>query len=342
MKKILLLILLLPVYLWGQESESESFNYTPKISGFIKTKWEYCFDNNTNRFDVRNSRLSVGGSVNKYVDYQFQAEFSGHGQFVFLDAYANIKPWDNVVFWFGQFTVPFSENYVVSGSQNIFANRTFLAKFVNPDVRDIGTRMDYMFSVKVPFTLQVGVFNGAGINTPEWQDSPFLFGRLIYGTMDGFRASVKYYGGKQATANKIANYGFDLRYAHDKYRIEAEYVVKDSVGMDKNVSAAYVQGAYNFPVKNKGMLKYIEPTLRTDGMGYKIFENGFDISRITAGINLGLDLKPMAVEIRFNYEYFFLHKSRGVIEENKYYHNFFERPDNGLFDKFTIELLIKF
>jgi hypothetical protein len=334
----------LPILAYGQNVDTlKKQSFLPVISGLIKTKWEYCFDDHTNRFDIRNSRLAIGGALSSFIDYKLQIEYSNHGIFTFLDAYAMIKPWDNFTFWFGQFTIPFSEDYVISPTQNIFVNRTFVGKFINPSTRDIGIRADYSISTKMPLSVQVGIYNGTGINNPEWQESPFLLGRLIYGTMEGFRASIKYYGGKNTeTGKKIAHYGFDLRYVKNRYKVEAEYVLKDSLYSDIKLSGTYIQGAYSFPVNNKRLLKYIEPALRGDAMGYDVFNGGFDISRMTIGVNFGLDKKPMAVELRLNYEHFFMRKSESDIWDNSYYNIFFERSDKGMFDKISVELMIKF
>lgn len=338
-KSIVLMLVLLPYLLFGQNNDTVKVNYIPKITGLIKAKWEYCFDDHTNRFDLRHSRIGIGGTINPYINYRLQVEYSSHGEFTFLDAYATIKPWDNFTLWVGQFTVPFSEDYVISPSLNMFVNRSFVAKFINPGARDIGARVDYTISKKIPFTLQAGIYNGVGINNPEWQDSPFILGRLVYGTMDGLRASVKYYGGKDIKNNKIANYGVDFRYAKDRYNIEAEYVFRDSIDSDAVLSGAYLQGGYIFPVNKSKLVKYIQPTLRTDIMGYDAFKYGYDISRITVGVNFGLDTKLMTAELRLNYENFITRKG---INNNSNYTAYFNRHDKGMFDKFTIELFIKF
>lgn len=341
-RTLLLAVVLLPLFAWAQTTEQDKSFYQPKVSGLIKAKWEYSFEDNTNRFDIRNSRIGIGGNINKATSYRMQVEYGNHGRIDLLDAYALFMPKDNIVFWFGQFTVPFSEDYVISPSLNMFANRAFVGKFIDPNSRDIGARVDYMFSKKVPVMVQAGVYNGAGINNPQWQDSPFLLGRLIYGTMMGFRTSVKYYGGKDLNDKKIAYYGVDFRYATNKYKIEAEYAIKDSIGTSQRFSGAYLQGAYNFTVNNNNLLKYIEPTLRTDGMAYNIFDNGFDISRLTFGLNFGLDPKYMAAEIRLNYEHFFFHKSKDAIKNTPFYRGMFDREDKGLFNKLSIEFLIRF
>jgi hypothetical protein len=342
MKKNLFLLLLL---LWassveGQNDSVSAKMYAPKISGLIKTKWEYCLDDNTNRFDVRNARLKIGGKLNRFVDYGMQVDYSTHGKFSFLDGYLQLKPWNNLTLWVGQFIVRFSENYVISQYQNMFSNRSFLAKFVNPDARDIGMQLDYKITNIIPLTAHVGVYNGGGINNPQWQQSPFVLSRLVYGTMDGFRAGLKYHGGKTTAGDRIANYGFDLRYAGERYTLETEYVVKDSLNTGAYLSAAYLQGAYFFPVNSK-MLRYLAPTIRSDAMGYDFFDKGFDVGRLTVGLNTGLAANRMDAEIRFNYECF-IKRNEPRLKESLHYAAYFERTDKAMFDKFTVELLIKF
>jgi hypothetical protein len=283
--------------------------------------------------------VKAGGKLNHFVEYGVQVDYSAHGKLSFLDGYVQLKPHGNLTLWIGQFIVRFSENYVVSQYYNMFANRSFVAKFVNPDVRDIGLQLDYKIT-SVPLTAHLGVYNGAGINNPQWQKSPFALSRLVYGTMEGFRAGVKYYGGRTVAGDRIANYGADMRYADGRYAVETEYVVKDSLNTGAYLSAAYLQASCRFPVK-KRMVKYLSPTLRGDAMGYDFFEKGFAVSRLTAGFNIGLDVNYMDAELRFNYEYF-MKKNESEMRGNSYYSAYFERPDKGMFDKFTVELLIKF
>ncbi|MDR2027553.1 MAG: OprO/OprP family phosphate-selective porin, partial [Prevotellaceae bacterium] len=294
---------------------------------------------NTGRFDIRNARLKIAGKLNPLVDYGMQADYSTHGKFSFLDGYVRLKPLNGLTLWVGQFIVRFSENYVISQYQNMYSNRSFVAKFVNPDSRDLGMQLDYRIA-NIPLTAHAGVYNGSGINNPQWQQSPFVLSRLVYGTMEGFRAGVKYYGGKTAAGERIANYGFDLRYAGDRYTLETEYVIKDSLNTDVYLSAAYLQGAYFFPVHTK-TVRYLTPTVRADAMGYDLFDRGFDVSRLTLGLNIGLDAKRMSAEIRFNYEYF-IKKNESGLRDSSYYSAYFERADKGMFDKFTVEFLIKF
>lgn len=339
----LLVLALLPILSFAQQPDS-SLRYIPKVTGLVKAKWEYSFEDNKNRFDLRNSRLGIVGNINPYVSYKMQVEYSNHGKIMLLDAFGTFDVSKSFSVSFGQVTIPFSEDYVISPSLNMFANRSFIAKFINPSSRDLGVTAEYRFDKKIPITLQGGIYNGMGINNPEWQDSPHFLGRVVYGTMKGFRTSIKYYGGKDTADLKTAQYGIDFRYATDRYKIEAEWIIKDSLDVDDSqLSGAYIQGAYNFPISNGKKLKYIEPQLRGDAMGYKVFKNGFDVSRLTLGLCFGFDRKLMGAEVRLNYEKFFFRGSMDKIRENAGYSGYFDAgSDKRLFDKFTIELLIKF
>ena len=340
---VLLVLITLSLPLFAQKADS-TVSYVPKITGLVKTKWEYSFEDNQNRFDLRNSRLGFIGKVNPYVSYKMQVEYSNHGKITLLDAFGTVDLSKSFSVSFGQVVIPFSEDYVISPSLNMFANRSFVAKFINPNARDLGLSAEYRIPVKVPITVQAGVYNGMGTNNPEWQDSPFFLGRLVYGTMDGFRASIKYYGGKDTTGLKTAQYGVDFRYATNRYKIEAEWIVKDSLDInDGRLSGAYLQGAYNFPLKNGKKIKYIEPQVRGDVMGYKVFKDGFDVSRLTIGLCFGLDPKLMNAELRLNYEKLFLRGGLDGINNNVRYNAYFDAAsDKRLHDKFTVELLIKF
>lgn len=344
----LLVFIVLPLLSFAQQVDS-SFSYVPKINGLVKAKWEQAFEDNTNRFDIRSMRLGASGNISPYFSYRVQVEYSSNAKnrdIYLIDANVSFKPSGSFTFSLGQFAIPFSDDHVISPAASYYVNRPLIGKFVNAgaSMRDIGVLGQYSFGRSLPFTLQAGIFNGAGANKTDWQESPAILGRLIYGTMDGFRASVKYYTRKDTLEKRITQYGVDLRYAKKQYRVEAEFVVKDSINVDKSrLYGSYIQGAYAFPLNKSKILKYIEPNLRTDAMGFNVFDHGFDISRVTLGVNFGLLQKRMNAEVRLNYEKLFFHGSRDNIRSSARYLGYFaSAADKPLSDKFIIELFIKF
>ncbi len=343
----LIVFALLPIFSFAQEKEK--IDYTPKVSGLLKAKWEYAFEDKSGRFDIRNMRIGVGGKLSPIIDYKVQVEYSSNarGRDVYMiDAFAIARPFESFSITFGQFFVPFSDELVASPSQLAYANRPFTTEYVNIGAsgRDIGAMAQYDIKGNIPVSLIAGVFNGQGANNTDWQKHPAILGRVIYGTMDGFRASVKYYTRKDTLDRRVTQYGVDARYAKNRYRIEAELAVRDSVNVeDSRLWSSYLQGAYSFAINNNRALKYIEPNLRGDAMGYNIFDEGFDIGRITFGVNFGFVPKVLNAEVRLNYEKFFFRGTReGIRNAAEYLGYFANRTDKRLSDRFTIELLLKF
>ncbi|MDR0659916.1 MAG: OprO/OprP family phosphate-selective porin [Prevotellaceae bacterium] len=341
-------LILLPFVSLAQQADS-SFSYVPKINGLVKAKWEYAFEDNTNRFDIRSMRLGASGNISPYISYRVQVEYSSNSNkrdVYLIDAAASFTPSARFSFSLGQFSLPFSDDHVISPAANNYVNRPLIGKYVNvgASMRDIGALAQYNFIGKVPITLQAGLFNGAGANKTDWQESPAILGRVIYGEMEGFRGSVKCYTRKDTLDKRVRQYGIDFRYAKDRYRIETEFVIKDSVSVkDSRLYGSYLQGTYSFPIGNSKLLKYVEPNLRGDAMGFNVFDNGFDISRLTFGLNFGLAPKKMNAELRLNYEKLFFSGSKLGIQNDARYAGYFTGASNKpLSDRLTIELYIKF
>ena len=85
----------------------------------------------------------------------------------------------------------------------------------------------------VHYHLQKGecVYNGNGINNPQWNKSVAVGGRLEFGsTKEGFRTSAKVYNLKNADGFTDTYWGADLRYAAKDFKIEAEYMTKEMNG----------------------------------------------------------------------------------------------------------------
>ena len=344
---VITLFVFFPFLLLAQEEES--VDYKPQMIGLLKSKWEYAFEDNTSRFSVRNLRLGIRGNMSKYIDYRAQVEYSSNSRgrdIYIIDAFVSANPLESLSILAGQFFVPFSDDHDASPALLAYANRPFLTSHVTTGAsrRDIGLLAQYDIKGNVPISLITGILNGEGANNSVWQKSPAILGRLIYGTMDGFRTSVKYYTRKDSLDRRVVQYGVDLRYAKNRYMAKTELVVKDSIGVEKSrLWGGYLQGAYSFAINNSKALKYIEPNLRGDAMGYNIFDKGFDVSRITVGVNFGFVPKALDAEIRLNYEKLFF---RGSKESNRnaiqYLGSFANNSDKRLSDKFTIELLVKF
>jgi len=328
---LLLFALFLPLYLCGQENRNTNITF----DGALKTKLEICPKYGVVRFNVRNSRVGVRGDLGDYMGYRLQIEWSAEGSFAPLDMYGVLKPIKGLSFQLGQTSIPFENSYIITPAEMLFANRAFVGKYFTPGTRDIGVVMSYKYVWNdLPLEAQAGMFNGGKINNPQWTEHPSYAFRLIVGRMDGFRATAKIYHYQNVVINHLF-WGADLHYATKYFRVEAEVMDRKNISIKQHLSGGYVQGAWHYYLKKEGMFRHITPALRWDTMGYDVWNLGFDVSRITAGLHFGLSLKPFESVLRLDYEHYFVRQEAHRL--------FFEGRDLYAADhKVTLELLVKF
>jgi len=306
-----------------------------KFDGVIKTKFETSTGTGEVRFNLRNSRLGVRGDIGEYLSYRVQVEFSNEGKLSPLDFFGTLKPTKNFSFLFGQQHVPFENNYIITPAEMMFANRTFVGKFFTPGTRDIGAVIQYRFRLgNFPIETQTGMFNGGRINVPQWTEKPSYALRLIAGAMDGFRSSAKIYKYTSPQDDRFF-IGADVRYANSKLRVEAEIMNRRSNTTGLDLFGTYIQSAYTFALSEKKMFHHLTPASRWDAMGYDVWNNNFDVKRLTMGIHFGLTFIPFDSLLRIDYEQYFVRK--GLI-----FPDFDNRDAHVADNKVTVELLVRF
>jgi len=291
----------------AQETVDRPVNYLPDIDGILKTKLEYDFDNSLMRFEVRNARFGARGMINKYMSYRAEIDLSDEGKMKMLDAWVRFTPFAGLDFYMGQRKIPFSSDYMRSPADNIFANRSFIAKYINNGLRDIGFYAEYRFGSRIPLAILTGAVNGTGNNNPQWISKPNIVNRLTAGGEEGLRLIWNMYHGEALNQADLAMYGAEIRYRTEKFLIESEYIRRnwsDTTQVRKHDDGLYLHSYYNFFI-NGDMLKMITPVGRIDFMGADIIKGRTDASRMTLGINFGFEPKQFQSEIRLNYEDYF-------------------------------------
>ena len=78
------------------------------VHGTIRSKYEYQTEENEGRFEVRNARISVDGSLSPVISYKAEIDLCDEGKIKMLDAYTRFKPVRGLQFTMGQFRVPFT------------------------------------------------------------------------------------------------------------------------------------------------------------------------------------------------------------------------------------------
>lgn len=275
----------------------------------FKGRYEMDTESGESRFALRSSRVGVQGDVTKYLSYKFMMDLSDNGKSRVLDLYATIKPLKGLSFTLGQGGLPIHNSYTTGPNSIDFSNRPFIGKYIFSS-RDIGFTANYKIKQKgFPIALEAGVYNGDGINNPVWTKSLAYSGRILFGSMKGFRATAKFLSSKVDEYENTFIWGADARYENSDFKIEAEYMTKKNTSDLGNpdgevLSLAYVQSLVKLPLQSK-TFKRIEPCLRWDAAGYDISDRGLGCNRATAGVNFVFNTEVVSSLFRINYEHFF-------------------------------------
>jgi hypothetical protein len=311
MRNIFILSFLFTFYtltsLYSQDTIETRSEYIPDLDAIIKVKFEYDLDNSLMRFEVRNARFGIKGKINNYMAYKIELDLSDEGKMKMLDAYVRLTPLKNLDLYLGQRKIPFSTDYMRNPAENIFANRSFLAKYINDGMRDIGFYVDYKLNTGIPLGILIGAVNGTGNNNPQWIEKPNLVSRLVIGPEKGFRAVGNLYYGEAENKDHLALFGGELRYNNGNFLIESEYISRnwtDTLDARIHNDGIYIHSYYNL-ILNKKMVKIVSPTARWDMIGNSVFGNEIDATRLTLGINVGFEPRQFYSEVRLNYENYF-------------------------------------
>lgn len=322
---------LFTVSMSAQETDTDSYpNFT--VDGTLKNKFEYATGTDVSRFTVRNSRIGIKGNINTFSSYRAQVELSDEGKFKVLDLSGTISPVEGLSFTMGQTSIPLFNNYIVSPSEMMFANRAFLGKYFISR-RDLGINAKYKFNLgTVPANLEFGLYNGNAINDPVWKKNMSMGGRVILGNMEGLRFSAKIYDYPNNDSTHFVFYGADLRYEINNFKVETEIMKSDSrTELNNDMLSYYFQSAYRVPVKSK-FFDYFLPAARWDAIDERFDEKGFDTNRLTVGLGLGFNEEKFSSIIRLDYEWYFINNSMSIFDKN-------DQMDS---DKLTLELLFTF
>lgn len=329
----------------SEEAESASSlkswmktNFTVKLNGTVRGKFEYQPEIGKQRFQVRNSRFSLSGKVTPIVSYKAEIDLSDEGSIKMLDAYIRTNlVRESLRFTIGQMRVPFTIDAHRSPHEQFFANRSFIAKQVG-NVRDVGATLNWKFGKEVPISLAGGLFNGSGLTAQKdfWTNSlnysakaeAKLFERLC------ISASIQK---TDPAMHDILMYDGGLYYEDRFWHIEAEYLHKTyENNLFKDVDAVNAFICRDIPLKK--VFSKISVLARYDFMsdhseGKQLAPNGMltlddpQRHRVTGGLTLSLGL-PFTADIRLNYESYFYRK--GVV------------PAISEQDKLVLEFMVRF
>lgn len=329
------------VAIFGVLPLSAQVDNRPQPTGVAKVKYEADVTNGTQMFSVRNSRLGIKGNIGENVRYSVLAEVSTQGTIGLLDSYVGYR--------IGKFEIVagqqpyYTSTEVTRGATgNYFANRSFIGKFLtryydnDPEnlnvrdltARDLGVMLHYSFGKSVPFKAMLGLFNGSGMNNPQWKTGVNFAARLDVGGDQGFSGGVGGYAGKTTLDQMIIMASLGGRYRNGRLHVEMEGGLRhlDARGIDDMSVVAVAFGLYRFPIQNK-YVKSVAPLLRYDigdNVKYLSAQKNLEAvspQRITGGITVGFAEKELKAEIRLNYEHYIMNRKPQDFSNNPLFHN---------------------
>ena len=290
--------------------------FTVQLHGTVRAKFEYQPDLGKSRFEVRNARFSLSGSVTPLVNYKAEIDLSDEGVIKMLDAYARLNLLQRKLrFTIGQMRVPFTIDAHRSPHEQYFANRSFIAKQAG-NVRDVGATLGWTFGRKVPVTLEGGLFNGSGLTDQKdyWTRSFNYSAKAQVQVAERINFSVSIQKIRPDLVD-IRMYDAGAYYENRLWHVEAEYLRKNYAGdafAGVNVVDAFV--CRNVPLKGRA-IRQISILARYDYMSDhstgipdpatgRLVADDPERHRVTGGLTFSLGL-PFRADIRLNYEAYF-------------------------------------
>ena len=244
-----------------------------KVDGYVQFRYE---DDDApsgkEQFLVRRARVNVRGPASERVSYriefQLDAKEAGkaRGSKVQLrTAYADYEL-NKGSLRVGQAKVPWGYELLESVPNLWTAERALFMDRLFPDQRDIGVQWSYRSSPSAP-ELDVGIFNGTGINASDNNDRKNMMARVDFPVRDGSLALSGYVGkdGEEAAATDQDRYGVSSRFNWDETELMAEFVTGEDSGCD--VRGWYAQVGHPVCKRRPDLLfaKYDQYDEDTDG-----------------------------------------------------------------------------
>ena len=177
------------------------------LSGYLQGGFEYNEANDpTTTFYLKRARLSLTGNfLEEKMDFRLQVDMAGSPKI--CDLYYRYKPLNELNVQLGQFKLPFAmENELCGPTTFEFIEYSYLTMFLTRNAkdydgiagatgRDIGAQLYGGFIEREGYNIinyNVGVYNGAGINTKDNNSSKDFVGRIIVKPIKDLSLSASY------------------------------------------------------------------------------------------------------------------------------------------------------
>lgn len=230
------------------------------LSGYLQGGFSWDTDAGST-FYLRRARVSLSGDFAKEkFDYRLQVDMAGSPKI--CDLYVRYKPFNELNAQIGQFKLPFSlENELYGPTKFEFIEYSYLTTYLarNNDKydgiaatgRDMGFQLYGGFIKRDGYSIinyNVGLYNGAGINSKDNNKSKDFIARLIVKPIEGLSISGSYmysevvHGGNQYM--KAPRWAVGAIYDVRHWIVRSEFAQADFGGNTTN--AFYALAGYHF------------------------------------------------------------------------------------------------
>lgn len=282
----------------------------PEFHGVVRPRWELDTRSGDSRFEVRWARLSMEGNVAPRIGYFLQIDLCDQGSIKFKDAYVKVSAAKGFQIVAGQMIMPFSADPFIAPQNFLFANRSFMTKYMN-SYRKVGLKLVYEMSEALPMTFEAGVYNTGSItNHNTWSKDYAGAGRITYLLGDlKFNIGAMTLKPEQTRMNLL---DAGILYAHSNWRAAVQYTNQHYCAKGLGDTHAWcVWGDYGHDAK-LGMFNRWSIQTRFDGMTR--YWSGVEgeafnpaRNRITVGGTLTYRYKKVYADLILDYENYFFH-----------------------------------
>lgn len=280
-----LALLFLPIVAGAQDASAPqpvTASLAFKFSGYtqiVATAQDECADG----FTIRRSRFTLAAALVKNIN--FKATVDVVKAPALYDAMVEITVHETASFRVGQFKIPFSLEMSTSSADIDTIDRSQAVNKLSPGLdigssgRDIGA---VVFGKAAFLEYTLGVFNGAGINKADTNDSKDLSGRLIVRPLGFLSLGASFYDGSYAASAGAASIvrdrvGMDLALLHGPLTIKADFISAEDGSIMRR--GWYVQAGYAF------LPKILQGILKADSYDADTSMSGDRRDCWTAGLN---------------------------------------------------------
>lgn len=313
-----------------------SASFVPQVHGVIRARYELSTLHAEQRFQVRNARIAVSGSLTKFFDYNVMTDFCDRGKIKILDAWARVNFTPAFQFQMGQFRMPFGVETFRAPQNYLFANRAYMGKMMC-NYRAVGAKLAYTLP-SAPLSFEAGMFNPNTIGDHTPWHRPMAYSAKVSFSHKNITLST---GFMSITPDSVRSNLVDLAAGFDNgtWLAATEFMLQNytrkaaprSFGYVANLRRSFNVKWWEFnraslQARFDGITRHSSGALLPNG---KLAVTTPAANRLTFGGTLSyIHTKNIGIDIRLDYEKMFHHR------------NTVKTPDNS--DRLTLELIARF